>query len=322
MDSFKGVPLLSEVGALENLSTDRQTTEFDAEVASLIDELIELQSKLYDEKDHIAKDALKGQIEDIYNKIVLEQFSSSPELIDDYYQAVQQPSKPFVLWPLYFPKVFQENGGFDIVIGNPPYIQLQKTIDEENRLKLGDIYVGCNFKTFTKTGDIYCLFYEKGYGLLRKDGVLTFITSNKWMRAGYGEKLRSFLANNTNPICLIDFASQKIFESATVDVNVLLFTKSKNQGLTQACTIKGDCINNLSIFVQQHSYSAISYTSSDSWIILTRIEQTIKQKIKERGTPLSEWGVRINYGIKTGYNEAFIINSAKKEQLIYQIKEK
>ena len=71
-----------------------------------------------------------------------------------------------------------------------------------------------------------------------------------------------------------------------------------------------------SIFVQQHSYSAISYTSSDSWIILTRIEQTIKQKIKERGTPLSEWGVRINYGIKTGYNEAFIINSAKKEQLI------
>ena len=83
--------------------------------------------------------------------------------------------------------MFGVNDGFDIVIGNPPYIQLQN-----NGGELAKLYEPCGYKTFAKTGDIYCLFYERGYQLLKPNGHLCYITSNKWMRAGYGEKTRDF----------------------------------------------------------------------------------------------------------------------------------
>ena len=97
--------------------------------------------------------------------------------------------------------MFGITDGFDIVIGNPPYIQLQK-----DGGKLATLYENEGFESFAKTGDIYCLFYEKGFDLLKPGAHLCYITSNKWMRAGYGEKLRDFFAKNTNPKMLIDFA--------------------------------------------------------------------------------------------------------------------
>lgn len=116
--------------------------------------------------------------------------------------------------------MFGVSDGFDIVIGNPPYIQLQN-----DGGKLAKLYADCNYKTFARTGDIYCLFYERGHQLLKPNGHLCYITSNKWMRAGYGEKTRDFFAKNTNPMLLIDFAGVKIFESATVDTNILFSQK-------------------------------------------------------------------------------------------------
>ena len=315
MDEFEGIPLLTENAALQNESENRQQTIYDGQLGILINELIELQSKLYDEKDRIAKDSLKDQIQDIYNQIVMEQIQSNNKIVDDYYLALQLPSRPFVLWQLYFPKVFRDNGGFDIAIGNPPYIQLQKTINEETGEKLGDSLSTLGYETFTKTGDIYCLFYEKGYKLLRQDGVLAFITSNKWMRAGYGEKLRDFFAKKTNPIRLIDFGSQKVFESATVDVNILVFAKNANLGKTIACTIKDNCSNNLSVYIEQTSVIT-SFTNNISWTILSSIEQSIQSKMKLSGTPLKEWDLSINRGILTGFNEAFIITGEKKDELI------
>ena len=127
--------------------------------------------------------------------------------------------------------------GFDIVIGNPPYIQLQKSTGQKGKdkkgkefdMKFADLYVDCNFETFDRTGDIYCLFYERGHQLLRQGGHLCYITSNKWMRAGYGESTRQFFVSKTDPQLLIDFAGVKIFESATVDTNILLFEKAENK---------------------------------------------------------------------------------------------
>ena len=146
--------------------------------------------------------------------------------------------------------MFGVNDGFDIVIGNPPYIQLQN-----NGGELAQLYAPCNYKTYARTGDIYCLFYERGYQLLKPNGHLCYITSNKWMRAGYGEKTREFFANNTNPMLLIDFAGVKIFESATVDTNILLFAKAANEHKT-LCAVTNkqnkDSVKNLSVFVQQN----------------------------------------------------------------------
>ena len=206
---------------------------------------------------------------------------------------------------------------FDIVIGNPPYIQLQN-----NGGELASLYADCDYKTYARTGDIYCLFYERGWQLLKDGGHLCYITSNKWMRAGYGEKTRDFLSHNTDPQLLIDFAGVKIFQSATVDTNILMFSKSKNQHKT-LCTVtnkqnKGS-VRNLSVFVQQEG-TVCDFSGKESWVILTPIEQSIKQKIEAVGTPLKDWDIQINYGIKTGCNEAFIINTAKRDEILANCK--
>ncbi|MGJ1498158.1 Eco57I restriction-modification methylase domain-containing protein, partial [Sphingobacterium spiritivorum] len=213
--------------------------------------------------------------------------------------------------PFFDPEwMFGLEEGFDVVIGNPPYVQLQKESG-----KLAKLYQHCGYKTFAKTGDIYSLFYERGWQLLKNNGFLCYITSNKWMRAGYGESTREFFATHTNPILLIDFAGQKIFESATVDTNILLFSKDKNRQQTRACVIKEKVLNNLSVYFRQNAnYS--EFRNAGSWVILTDIEKQIKEKIERLGTPLKEWDIRINYGIKTGFNEAFIIDGSKRKQLI------
>ncbi|MBW4732656.1 Eco57I restriction-modification methylase domain-containing protein [Prevotella melaninogenica] len=203
--------------------------------------------------------------------------------------------------------------GFDIVIGNPPYIQLQN-----NGGELAKLYEGCGYSTFARTGDIYCLFYERGWQLLKKDGHLCYITSNKWMRAGYGEKTRDFFANKTNPLLLIDFAGVKIFESATVDTNILLFSRSNNQHKT-TCAITNkqnkDSVKNLSDFVQQQ-HTVCDFSTSDSWVILSPIEQSIKRKIEAVGTPLKDWDINIYRGVLTGCNEAFIISTVKRNEIL------
>ncbi len=213
--------------------------------------------------------------------------------------------------------MFGVSSGFDIVIGNPPYIQLQL-----NGGELGKMYEDCGFQAFTSTGDIYCLFYERGHQLLKQNGHLCYITSNKWMRAAYGEKLRTFLASKTNPLLLIDFAGVKVFESATVDTNILLFEKAKNAHNTVcAATNKQnrDSLKNLSVFVQQQG-SPCDFSGGDSWVIMTPIEQSIKRKIESVGVPLKDWDIQINYGIKTGYNDAFIITRTKRDEILANCK--
>ena len=213
--------------------------------------------------------------------------------------------------------MFNVKDGFDIIIGNPPYIQLQNNGGELNKL-----YAPCGFQSFASTGDIYCLFYERGWQLLKEKGHLCFITSNKWMRAGYGEKLRTFFANNTDPKLMIDFGGVKIFESATVDTNILLYEKSKNTHHTR-CAVTNkqnkDSINNLSVFVQQQG-TFCDFSGGDSWVILSPIEQSIKRKIEAVGTPLKDWDINIYRGVLTGCNEAFIISTEKRNEILANCK--
>jgi type II restriction/modification system DNA methylase subunit YeeA len=208
---------------------------------------------------------------------------------------------------------------FDIVIGNPPYIQLQKAIDRYN--KVADLYKHINFETFTRTGDIYCLFYEKGLKLLRKNGILAFITSNKWMRAGYGEKLREFFLKY-NPKLLVDLGPN-VFESATVDTNILLIQKTKNQNKLKALTIdetKKDEVNFYKV-IEEKSVE-LNNLSKEAWFIGNSAEQKLKEKIERIGKPLKDWDVNIYYGIKTGLNEAFIISSEKRNEILANCKTK
>jgi adenine-specific DNA-methyltransferase len=127
--------------------------------------------------------------------------------------------------------------------------------------------------------------------------------------------LRKFFAEKTNPLTLIDFSGNQIFDTATVDTNILMFAKQKNEFKTEACIIKEKLLINLSVFVSQNSQKS-NFSTSDSWVILSEIEQSIKRKIEAVGTPLKDWDININRGILTGFNEAFIIDGKKKDELI------
>ena len=295
---------------------DRQLKLFKSEeIESIKKELHQIRHLHFSAKSTSTKHRLREEDLDLRKKLI--------ELLSDENNFASDDAKQLAEWnpydqnavsPFFDPEwMFGVNNGFDIVIGNPPYIQLQN-----NGGELAKLYEGCGYSTFARTGDIYCLFYERGWQLLKKSGHLCYITSNKWMRAGYGEKTRDFFANKTNPLLLIDFAGVKIFESATVDTNILLFSRSNNQHKT-VCAVTNkqnkDSVKNLSDFVRQQD-TICDFSTSDSWVILSPIEQSIKKKIEAVGTPLKDWDIQINYGIKTGCNEAFIISTEKRKEIL------
>jgi methylase of polypeptide subunit release factors len=216
-------------------------------------------------------------------------------------------------WRFEFPEVLNDEGdfvGFDVVIGNPPYIQLQAMKEVSEQLKRFE------YHTYEKTGDIYSLFFEKGNQILKPNGFLAYITSNKWMRAGYGKTTRNYFLEHTQPELLIDLGSG-IFEEATVDSSILIFSKKSYTKAFKALDIsKEKQIQNFDAF--QNKFLSISPKKDESWTIASEIEQSIKAKIERTGKPLKDWDVQIYRGILTGYNEAFIIDGKKKDELVAQ----
>lgn len=217
-------------------------------------------------------------------------------------------------WRFEFPNLLNEKGdfeGFDIVIGNPPYIQLQKALPNNDNLKYADLYLKTKLETFERTGDIYSLFYEIGINLLKEKGNLCYITSNKWMRANYGKSLRKFFAKK-NPILLLDLGAG-IFETATVDTNILLIENAENKRKTKAITLKEK--KNIQK-LNKSDFVTLKNLNEESWIVLNPKEQKIKENIEKIGTPLKDWNININRGVLTGFNEAFIIDEKTKNDLI------
>lgn len=216
-------------------------------------------------------------------------------------------------WRFEFPEVLNDEGdfiGFDAIIGNPPYIQLQSMKD------ISEQYKRFGYLTYEKTGDIYSLFYEKGNQILKNNGYLAYITSNKWLRAGYGKTTRNYFLQHTQPHLLIDLGSG-IFEEATVDSNILLFSKCTYTRAFAALDVsKEKKLQNLSAC--QNEFLTINPIIDENWTIASDIEQGIKNKIEANGIPLKNWDIHIYRGILTGFNDAFIIDTNKKDELIKQ----
>ena len=319
-----GIPTLPNLETkfvCANSLIDKQTEDFqgnlfeDPRIQETKDKLIELRNEHFRAKSPSQKRRLREKDDELRKFLA--------QLLAENDMASRADAEQMARWNPYDQNasseffsaewMFNVKDGFDIVIGNPPYIQLQNNSGE-----LGKLYAPCGYQSFASTGDIYCLFYERGWQLLKTSGHLCYITSNKWMRAGYGEKLRSFLASKTNPQLLIDFGGVKVFESATVDTNILLFEKGENAHKT-LCAVTNkqnkDSLKQLSVFVQQQG-SYCDFSGGDSWAILSPIEQSIKQKIEAVGTPLKDWDIQINYGIKTGFNDAFIVTSEKRDEIL------
>ncbi|ELS7696790.1 Eco57I restriction-modification methylase domain-containing protein [Campylobacter coli] len=226
-------------------------------------------------------------------------------------------------WRFEFPEILDDDGnfkGFDLIIGNPPYIR-------QEELKELKPHLAKNYKVYKGTSDIYTYFYELGFNVLKdRGGVLSYITSNKYTRAGYGEALREFLLKNVKFLEYTDLNGIKVFDSATVDTSILCFEKSKSKDnkfkyLALSNEILKTCAYDIGLYkdfaeFSQNSLSKESFTFSDE------NTSALKAKIERIGTPLKEWhGLNINYGIKTGLNEAFIITTEKRNEILANCKD-
>lgn len=282
--------------------------------------IAKLSGRYFNISDHKLKKDTENELIQLL-KILISQ-KINPKLNNNDIQKVisnlSKESSDHFFWHVFFSDVFLD-GGFDIVIGNPPYVQLSKTITSNKSIKLADLYENEKYSVFERTGDIYCLFIEKGIDLLKDKGVLCFITSNKWMRAGYGEKLREFLGKNTNPLSILDFSSTKIFENATVDVDILITTKETNKEKTLCLNVPKNCIDNLNIQLLRDGVYC-NFNSGEPWVFLNSIEQNLKKKVEAKGISIAQLAktgkLRINRGVVTGFNDAFIISGNKREEIL------
>ena len=219
-------------------------------------------------------------------------------------------------WRYMFPDVLADDGsfvGFDCIIGNPPYIQLQKmggVVDEYDKK---------GYTSFARTGDISVLFYEWCMSLLRKGGYLTFITTNSWMRADYGRKLQKFFeGSDVNPMLLIDFFTFQVFRDVTVRTNILMIQKAENQNRLMCCTVndnKAFKLKDLGSFCKENKKEH-SFKGKTPWVFVDEEKESFVSLIKAQGAPLANWNVKINYGIKTGYNPAFWISSEQYRKMV------
>ncbi len=202
--------------------------------------------------------------------------------------------------------------GFDIVIGNPPYIQIQKFPKAQK-----EIWLRQEYETYAATADIYCLFYERGAQLLREGGHLCYISSNKWMRAGYGEKLREFLASRVNTRMVLDFGMAQNFGAATTYTCILLFTREPPDSRVLSCYAEDDraAMEDPDAYFRANAVVQKGLNAKP-WVVLSKRRQEIKTRVEKQGVPLKEWDIEINYGIKTGFNDAFYITTEQRDAFI------
>lgn len=189
---------------------------------------------------------------------------------------------------------------FDVVIGNPPYVRQEAIKEIKSQLQE-------KYTTFTGTSDLYVYFYELALNLLKPNGIKGFICSNKFFRAKYGEVLRDLILKEMTIKTIVDFTGKKIFEDATADSAITIFQKSKPNDNTFSVVSKD----------LDSSYEMKQNDLTKSYFAFTEPEiKNIHQKIEIKGIKLKEWKLNIYMGIKTGFNEAFVIDENKKNEFI------
>ncbi len=219
-------------------------------------------------------------------------------------------------WRFEFPEVLNEDGdfvGFDVVIGNPPYIRQELFSDIKPFLQE-------RYAVYNSIADLLTYFVELGFTILKKKGVFQFIISNKFTRANYGKELRKFLLDNTSLTHFIDFSGIPVFDEATVDAAIVGYVKGKeDDNYLQYANIQS--IDFIASEFDKYLTTIIrpiqqKILNENTWAFESKEVLEIKNKVEAQGVPLENWNITINYGIKTGLNDAFVIDGDKRKELI------
>ncbi len=240
-----------------------------------------------------------------FNRYVLTSYKDLQDENERYANAFE--------WRFEFPEVLDDEGdflGFDCIIGNPPYIRQEQIKDLKPLLEkqYQDFY--------NSTADIYTYFFALSFHLLKDKGFSAFITSNKYARAKYGTKLREWLLKKTTIVSYMELNALKVFESATVDTSIMNFIKqtppkeNSFKYYEPTPNDKDDLKSAPHLLMKQNALSTESFIFANATLL------DLRDKIESVGTPLKDWDIQINYGIKTGANEAFIIPTEKRDAIL------
>ncbi len=240
-----------------------------------------------------------------FNRYVLTSYKDLQDENERYANALE--------WRFEFPEVLDDEGdflGFDCIIGNPPYIRQEHIKDLKPLLQkqYQDFY--------NSTADIYTYFFALAFHLLKEKGFNAFITSNKYARAKYGAKLREWLLKKTTIVSYMELNALKVFESAAVDTSIMNFIKqtppkeSDFKYYEPTPNDKDDLKSTPFLPMRQNALSTESFIFANATLL------DLRDKIESVGTPLKDWDIQINYGIKTGANEAFIITTEKRDEIL------
>ncbi len=240
-----------------------------------------------------------------FNRYVLTSYKDLQDENERYANALE--------WRFEFPEVLDDEGnflGFDCIIGNPPYIRQEQIKDIKPLLEkqYQDFY--------NSTADIYTYFFALSYHLLKEKGFNAFITSNKYARAKYGAKLREWLLKKTTIVSYMELNALKVFESAAVDTSIMSFIKqdppkeSEFKYYEPTPDDKNDLKSTRTLSMRQNALSTESFIFANATLL------DLRDKMESVGTPLKDWDIQIYRGILTGANEAFIIPTEKREEIL------
>ena len=310
LEKYQGVDLSTMTE--RKVGADSSVTIFDSMIDVYRKNLRDKLSEYYACPDHDKKAVLRKEIGEIVKQELIEQ-----GITVDFGDLDLSGNDQFFLWHTWFHDVFSRPSkeGFDIVIGNPPYVEAKKLKYIASTLKgLYDVYSG--------TADLSIYFNELGLNLLAEDGVISFITTNKFFNTGYGQKVREQLSSQYINI-ILNFEQVEVFEDilvSSVIFNIKKAAKEHGHQFTYEKFYKLDCTEFKREFVQRQSdfgHYPQDYLGEGEWSFADLFQLLLKEKIEKGKTVLKELdGVKVYRGVTTGYNPAFIITDEQCDNLI------
>lgn len=219
-------------------------------------------------------------------------------------------------WPVFFPHAFLKNDGFDIIIGNPPYVRQEQIKELKPLLKQ-------QYQVYDSIADLFVYFFENAHNILSSKGIIAYIVSNKWIRSRYGQNLREFLSKKSLILFLVDLDGYKVFRDANIETCIIFLQKNLNDNIferhhfihvtvTKTPTTQKDLIET----IKEHGQTLFQKDLGKEWLLFPQDVIKLRKKIERRGKPLKNYFPIIYRGIVTGLNEAFIIDEKTYLQLV------
>lgn len=255
IDEFEGTRLIKESDLFgdSTYQLDMNHSRFE----SIVKSLIEKQNELFRCDNTEKKKQLKDEIESLRDMVILSQLEGcTPDKIHRYHESKRMASKPYVLWQLDFARVFREKGGFDIVIGNPPYVdseEMTRSMPEQRELYTK------KYSCAKGNWDLFVLFIEKGMDLLAENKTISYIVPNKLISAPYTETLRKKMAKN-RVIEIRDYSNVNVFKEAAVYPVVFRVEISNNR-----TPVKMDVMDGMELVGNQNTISPEKFYADINW---------------------------------------------------------